>query len=702
MNLRWPQAALRWLLGVTICFTVSSPAASQPVLQLSSTTSTLSDGHMQMLRDSAGMLAPEQAAASPGWELLAGPLNAGYTRDVIWLRLRVQRPPTAQDSWLAYLSHALVDDVALFQRDQHSRWIEVARSGENMGRANWAVRAKNPVLQVVLETDEPVELLLRLHSKNAMSMYLAFATPSAFAEASQWEYFAYGLGFGFGLLLLVFHTLLWHVTREDVGAWYLIYVASALSVEALTVGLPQQYFDMPPEVSDPLLGILLSASLWIGSRFWLLQLDLRARWPRFSARLVGTALLVSVCGSALVAGGAMGLGMQLVQGTALAMIVLYVAICVYLFNRDDGQARVFLLIFGFYYLSVFISFSRNMGWIAATVFTNNAVAFGAGLHMVLMSLKLNRRYDKLRRAKELAQQRIMEMVARQNERLEVAVEARTVELLGEISRRENLERELRSALIAEQRAKQSQLDFVAMVSHEFRTPLAIIHTTAQQIARNADALREKTLKRCENLREAARRLSSLVDEYLTVDRIDAGAANFRPREYSPREVSAFMDAIVGEWPQARVNRTGICCLTSLSCDWGLMHVALRNLLANADRHTQPLDAIELSLEYSSERMLSFRVRNAGRAIPSDDVPHLFEKYFRGRNSLHSPGAGLGLYIVRQIAEMHGGQACLEACGMEGFIVFSINLPLAAVVSTSHMQHFDAPQELLHADPIAKS
>ena len=120
--------------------------------------------------------------------------------------------------------------------------------------------------------------------------------------------------------------------------------------------------------------------------------------------------------------------------------------------------------------------------------------------MMLMSLRLNRRYAELRRAKDRAQAEAVRAVRALNERLEEQVARRTLALQQEIGRRAALEGELRAALEVETRTREEQQDFVAMVSNEFHTPLAIINTTAQQFARNTEAPREKTLQRCQNLR----------------------------------------------------------------------------------------------------------------------------------------------------------------------------------------------------------
>ncbi|QPF73641.1 sensor histidine kinase [Roseateles sp. DAIF2] len=657
---------------------LSALAQAQPPLRLDPERALSSGGHLAMLRDPEGRLEAEAAAAAPGWRALPGPLNIGYTNDVIWLRLVVQRPAGAAPDWLLQFSHALLDDVRLFRQDEQGQWRLAQRSGEDVGRGHWAIDARNVLLPLRLPEQEPETLLLRLRTKNAMSTYLTLMTPEVHTGRIWREYLVYGLGFGFGLLLIAFHLLFWQMTRERLSAWYLLYVSNALLVEALTAGLPQQLFDMPVWLSDPMLGLSMCAGLAIGIRFAGMQLGLDQRWPgffRWSLRVVtGLSLVAAV----LVLTGRNGAGMLAMQPVAMLSIVLLLGAACWLLPRDKGQARAFLLIFGVYYAGVLLSFVRNLGWLPTNVWTNNVAALGTLLHMVLMSMRLNRRYDQERRDKESAQARIVEIVGKHNERLEQAVRARTTDLRQEIAQRERLEQELRAALETERRAKQSQLDFVAMVSHEFRTPLAIINTTAQQIARNLDAVREKTLARCMNLRSAAQRMAALVDEYLTADRMDTGQSPFQPRDCEREELVDLLDDLVADWPEGRVLLRDEQQLPErLHCDPGLLRVALRNLLANADRHTEPGRVIELQVFSPTPGGLSLRVSNPGDEVPADEVPRLFEKYFRGRQALQAPGAGLGLYLVRQIAEMHAGQARLESAGRGEPVRFRLDLPLPA-------------------------
>ncbi|MBV8036799.1 sensor histidine kinase [Roseateles sp.] len=669
-------AAPLWSLFLpllSLALLLSRPAAAAP-LQLDPQSAVHASGHLQMLRDPQARLDAPMASASLGWHALPGAINAGYTTDTLWVRMEVQRPTAASPRWLLQFGHALLDDVQLYRRDAAGHWQLQQHSGEDVGREHWVVDARNVLLPLTLDSDRPVELLLRLQSKNAMSTTVSLLTPEVYGSASRREYLFYGLGLGFGLLLIAFHALFWLMTRDRLSGWYLAYVSNALAVEALTAGLPQQLLAMPVAWSDPLLGLCMCAGLTIGIRFAAMQLGIDRRWPRPMRMVFLAMLLLGLAAGALVLSGHNGLGMLAMQPAAMLSIVGLLGSALWLLRRDDGQARAFLLIFGIYYAGVALSFVRNLGYVPTNVWTNNAAALGTLLHMVLMSMRLNRQYDALRREKEAVQARLMQVVGRHNERLEHEVRVRTVDLHQEIEQRRRLEVELRAALETERRAKQSQSDFVAMVSHEFRTPLAIISTTAQQIARNLGAAREKTLARCANLRAAAQRMAALVDEYLTADRMDTGQAPFQPRDCQQVEIREMLDELVEEWPQGRIRLLLDQLPAHWCCDLGLLRVALRNLLANADRHTAPDHPIELQVGCLSADKLSFRVSNPGDEVPADEVPRLFEKYFRGRKAQHSPGAGLGLYLVHQIAEMHAGHARLESAGRGEPVRFRLELP----------------------------
>jgi len=216
-----------------------------------------------------------------------------------------------------------------------------------------------------------------------------------------------------------------------------------------------------------------------------------------------------------------------------------------------------------------------------------------------------------------------------------------------------------------------QRDFVAMVSHEFRTPLAIIGTSAQQLGRNLDAPAEKSQARCRNIREASLRLLSLVDQYLTDDRIREPRAELYDEICDVRVMLAELGL---SWPEGRLRYVFDMPDASVRCDAGLLRVALRNLLANADRHAPDGGAVDVAIRHD-QHSLRIEVSNPGACIPEMERERLFLKYYRGQNARAKPGAGLGLYLVSRIAARLGGSVVLAQAGGDEPVTFRLSLPL---------------------------
>jgi signal transduction histidine kinase len=369
--------------------------------------------------------------------------------------------------------------------------------------------------------------------------------------------------------------------------------------------------------------------------------------------------------SLVVVAGHFGTGVAIAQAITLACIALLIAIGIHLALRGHRPARFFLFAFGIFYAAVVVRYLRNLGILEPSLLTEYSVPVGALLHMVVMSLGITGQYNKIKREKLAAQ-------AALNESLEAQVQERTVTLMDEIARREKSENEVRRALDVMVRARQEQQDFVAMVSHEFRTPLAIINTVTQQLASNLDAPREKSQQRCEDIRDSTRRMSDMMDEFLSFDRL-GGELNLNLRRIQATEL---LRAVTDEFDIHRLHTDCDDAIGELNCDVQLLRVALRNLLTNALRHSPENVPVQLITRNQGDGSVIFEVRDSGSGIPADEIPRLFQKYFRGRGSLNKPGAGLGLYLVERIAGLHGGTVTVDSILGQG-ASFKLSIPPAS-------------------------
>lgn len=622
--------------------------------------------HLDWLKDESGTLTLDEARQRSDFVPLPKALSEGFTSAVIWLRFDVQpKNPVASSRWMLEVANALFDDVRLYSPRQDGSYGE-QRSGEDIPRTAWPVDYRNPSFALQTDGDEPRRYYLRVSARNALSSAIHLWHPEAFATATRDEAFNYGVLYGMYFLILVFHLFFWFATREPMGGWYVPYVAINFVGAAISTGHFQILTGVPGPASDMLLGVMLCMPLAISNTFVVLQLELASVMPRFARIYLPLMWSVGIGLSLVVVAGHFGAGVAISQAITLVCIVMLIAIGIHLALRGHRPARFFLFAFGIFYAAVVLRYLRNIGVLAPSVLTEYSVPVGALLHMIVMSIGITGQYRRIKREKLKAQ-------AALNESLELQVLERTTTLMDEIARRKKSESEVRHALDVMGRARQEQQDFVAMVSHEFRTPLAIINTVTQQLAGNLDAAREKSLERCDDIRDSTRRMTDMMDEFLSYDRL---GGEFHPtlRPVNPKQL---VDSVAEEFDASRLRIEDECNVDEIVCDVGLLRIALRNLLANAMRHSSNELPVHVITRAAVNDSVEFEVKDAGSGIPADEIPRLFQKYFRGRDSLSKPGAGLGLYLVERIAEIHGGTVSVKSTLGQG-TSFKLSIP---VVST---------------------
>lgn len=247
--------------------------------------------------------------------------------------------------------------------------------------------------------------------------------------------------------------------------------------------------------------------------------------------------------------------------------------------------------------------------------------------------------------------------------------------LRDITSRKRDEAELRRALDREKELNELKSRFISTVSHEFRTPLAMIMTSSDMLKTYDHRLSEEERRaRLEKIQVEVLNLTALLDDLLTIGRANwPGRHDFEP---VPVDIHAFCREIVadvatGIGARHRVHFSAegeppIACV-----DAKLLRRILLNLLSNAVKYSEPETAIAVELLSTPEQHV-LRVRDQGLGIPEEDQSNLFEAFYRARNVGHIMGTGLGLSIVKYAVELHGGNIALES-GSDG-TVFTITLP----------------------------
>ena len=227
-------------------------------------------------------------------------------------------------------------------------------------------------------------------------------------------------------------------------------------------------------------------------------------------------------------------------------------------------------------------------------------------------------------------------------------------------------------------------EFVANVSHEFRTPLSIINGYLETLEEGGVG-REMLRKSISVMRRHADRLNRLIEDLLTISRMEEKGVRL---ETASTDVAGLLSSVVSRLdPEIRQRGAEVRLdiesgLPSLTIDSYRMEQAFSNLLANALRHGSPAGStrgVRVTVAMRREGPdLAISFSDDGPGIPFQDQEHLFERFYRvgGDRARQTGGTGLGLSIVKHVVQAHGGRVGLRSRPGEGS-TFTIHLPLAA-------------------------
>jgi len=640
------------------------------------------DGQVEMLRDREGRLSVEEVAALDTLQPAPSAFNLGYTPDVAWLRLRLDRMSNLPQVAMLQVDAPLADTVRLYVPEPDGTFREMRR-GEDVSRQDYPHLLRTPVFQLESADGRHPAVYLRLTERNAMTVELKLWEPQALLAyetlaASQGSVFL-----GFVIALCLAGAFIWRRSQVGPVRWYVAYVASSGYCVYKTRGLVGPFFDLQlPDGGDTLLGVVLALSVAIAVSFSIRLMSLRTHFPR-AARvyetLVWIVILLACVGFML---GRFGTVMPVVQGLSLASIPLMLMVAGYLAWRGQTMARLYIVAFSVLYVAFFRVFLVNLGLLPNTPFMRGGgpLAVGLTLHLLLLTFSFAQRVYALEKERQQAQRLALDTALQAEASLEQKVRQRTHELDEEIAQRQATERMLREhkarleqALATEQQMREEQREFVMMVSHEFRTPLAIIHASGQMLHETDAGLAPEGRRRAGKIQAAAERMSDLIERFLDNEHVLSDSQALKPTTFAvERFVADSLDAI--DPMRERVEVDLARAPTLLTCDRGFLRIVLDNLLTNALKYSPPEGRVWLQIVDADDAVI-LAVTDEGPGIPQAEQANVFVKFARGGNSGGTLGAGLGLYLARRIVARLGGEILLHSPSGTG-ATFTVRLPHA--------------------------
>jgi len=605
---------------------------------------------IETLVDPAGILTIEDvsagAASASFAPASAGKIDKPRKNVVIWVRFSLSRDVTLPKDWILALSPTWLDDVTLYSRVNNADGSQGAftamRIGDRFPFSQRSIQSVSPSFPVAVDTAAQT-YYLRLQTHGPVLMKMALWQYTALFEKEEREVAFYSFLIG-GFTVVIFINVVFFMFLRASMYWMLpALMLAAFASLFFQSGFGALVFPEGPLLNDRLTDItvctLALTNLWLSNRFF----SFRHHY-RWGYRLVlGLLIFFALAIVAIVAGQADDIMAWAIDlGLTSAFLNCALLITLARTKRQDPRAPHAMVLGGF-----------NFAW----------GLYGASQIGYLPSFQLG----------------IPNMLpaALAGFFLFTSFAIIRQSLLAEKQLYLAREKTLESTIMARKAIKDSeqQRRFVAIVSHEFRTPLAIINAVAHALASSPAGHDEQVKSSMAKIRRAISRLSLLVDNILVNNNLE----NFDTQTTTMVDLDVRLliqncNAVVLAKESARLRLELPATPLIVNGNAFYLETILSNLLENALKYAREGSQVELRAS-THKHWARIDVCNEGPAIPEAERDALFTPYFRGSTAGKEPGSGLGLHIAQTIARRHGGDLLLYASDGRQ-TVFRLLLPLS--------------------------
>jgi PAS domain S-box-containing protein len=291
---------------------------------------------------------------------------------------------------------------------------------------------------------------------------------------------------------------------------------------------------------------------------------------------------------------------------------------------------------------------------------------------------------------DISQRKQAEAALRQSEEqlivyaaeLEKKVELRTealnnsiIKLEEEVIERKKAEEEVRKSLEKERELNELKSKFVSIASHEFRTPLSAVMSSAALIQQYKDKKDyDKQDKHIHRIKSSVNHLTQILNDFLSLGKLEEGKIDVKLETI---EIENFLYEITEEVNSflkegQKVKMTCLAGLKEIETDSRILRNIMFNLISNASKYSDVHKTIHVSCKHQNRQIL-ISIKDEGIGIPQEDQKHLFDRFYRASNAGNVQGTGLGLNIVKRYVELIGGDITFTSEYEKGSTFF-ISIP----------------------------
>lgn len=563
----------------------------------------------EMLLDPGGHMSV-QSVASPEmathFRPMGNTLALGFTPAAVWLKFTLQ---SEQDrEWWLEVGQPILESLTLYEM-RHDRAGEAP-----IALPIHSLATRRPTFHLDLPAGTAKVFYLRLWSRTSMTSSLTLWRPEALLPQVQKYNLISGLVLGAYLLVISFYALFSWWTREKTHIYYTLYVCSNFAAAFFTgawnypLGWPLQ-----PDVHTTLLGISISLAIVFSSFFTIEFIQSRKDWPKTSRTYIGLCVFAGTISIIATLESYYREAAILFQSFTILNVIFTTFALLYLAYKKNRRARFLFMALSIFHIGIAWRFMRNIGLIEPNALNDNAYQIGAFVHMLIMSTGIFSSYNKLRQQSD-------KQLARAD---------------------------------AEAALRQRQKEFLNIVAHEVKTPLSVISAAADNLQINT-AIPAAVQPRIEKIIRNAEKIRLSFENYLSKEQILNTNAEHHIRPLNLSELCVHVLKDFHETHEVQIS-AAITPGILVTGDANLLTVAIVNLLDNAHKHNPKGTQITLTLAMKSANEIAISIEDDGPGVLDQDLPQLFDAYFRGGNALTTAGSGLGLHLVKYIAVQHHGQ-----------------------------------------------
>jgi signal transduction histidine kinase/CheY-like chemotaxis protein len=590
-------------------------------------------------------------------------LNKGFTNSSYWLKFSVIDRTLDQktQSWKLETTYPLLDYLDIYIIDANSK-VEHFKMGDVYLYNKRPVDHRNFIVSVSLQDNEKKDIYIRVQTSSSMQIPVFIWHPDYFFEARSGEQYGLGLYYGMMCVMFFYNFFLWFSIRDSNYLWYIGYLAAFALLQAATSGLGYQYLwpnspwieSIAPPVTIALVGIF-------GTAFTRRFLHTR-QYHIVADNLLRLVLYLSIVVLTLsfIADTATVMGLAKIVVVTFLLFILYASVAMLL--RGHRQARFFLAAWVSLILGGLFTIGMMLGLFPNTFLMTHASKIGSVFEIILLSFALADRIKVIEKEKKLIERRAQKELEKTNKKLE-----------------EN------------NRLKD---EFLATISHEFRTPLNGILGSLELAEQE---LESNIHPHISTAKGSADEMLSLVEQVLSYTELQSGNLIIKAEPINLPETLAELTQIVSQQCKSKGIEFSLENNArnpqSIIADKKRLQQALAPIFNNSVKFTQE-GHISLGVQIKfvhNQYLLILKVEDTGIGIAESKRENILEAFTQadGSFSRQFGGLGIGLSLVKALCTQLGGSINISSEEKHGTLV-EISLPI------------DIPHQAFTSDPQSSS